>query len=91
MIVRLLPPPIISYDPFEEDCVGSHPGDTAEIRVGDRNNILLEVEETKSGIGPSYEVFLTGPLFPRQKVAYFSTEDGPELVVDTPRIIPRRD
>lgn len=51
-VVKALP---LDYDPFEEDCCGTHPTDKLVIHL-DQDDLILEIQEYKSGIGPSYEI-----------------------------------
>jgi hypothetical protein len=54
MIVEIIPAPVIDYDPYEECCVGSHPG--ATIHIDGPEGITIIVNETRSGIGSTYNI-----------------------------------
>lgn len=47
-----------TYDPYEECCAGSHEGEKVTLVCG--GDIIIEVQEMDSGIGPSYNLSING-------------------------------
>ena len=54
MRAELVKAPPLDYDPFEEDCCGSHNGDTMVIHCDYKEQLKIRILECPSGIGPEY-------------------------------------
>ena len=71
MIVKHIPKVSLDYDPYEEDCCGSHPGEAVEIDCG--HGIVFRVQQKDSGIGSSWEVTVTNSW---NRLYAFMDDDG---------------
>jgi hypothetical protein len=56
MKIKLIPAKKLDYDPFDEDCCGAHKGEYVEVTCA--NDIQVVVEEIRSGLGPSYNIYV---------------------------------
>lgn len=46
----------LTYDPYELDCCGNHAVDKLVVHCDYQERLKINIQEFKSGIGPSYEI-----------------------------------
>lgn len=67
-------------DPYEDDCCGSHAGESIEIELKD--GITLHVKQSDSGIGSSWRVTATHEQAPVPKTQFYTfVGDDGEFIV----------
>ena len=89
MKVGITPAPVLTYDPYEETCEGSRPGETVHIACDSEGGISIIIEEIYSGIGSTYNISVAyGPNRRNPKrfiteIASVYDDDDCNLVVNT--------
>ena len=56
MRAELIKAPPFDYDPYEVDCCGNHAADELVVHCNYKERLKINIQEYKSGIGPSYEI-----------------------------------
>jgi hypothetical protein len=70
-----------NFDPYEEDCCGSHYADTLTIQEDreasypDGKNVKITIRESKSGIGDEFRIIIEG-MGVRKEIITYVGDDG---------------